>query len=152
MKRILALLLVFATVCSLLPGCGKKEEEAYVPTGDALVKEGDNPEDFILKEETVQELSLAYEAERSMNPLIGISISNRVLMSLLYQGLFAVDSRNNPTPILCSKWQVSADNMIYTFYLESNARFSDGSRVTVEDVLATYAISGCQCHKNEPRS
>jgi len=138
MKRIIALTLVLATLCGLFSGCGKKEEEAYVPTGDALVKEGDDPQDYILKEETVQELSLAYEAGRSMNPLIGISITNRVLMSLIYQGLFAVDSNNNPTPILCSSWQVSADNMIYTVYLEEKARFSDGSRVTVEDVLATY--------------
>ena len=138
MKKLIALLLVFATLCGLFTGCGKKTEEAYVPTGDALVKEGDDPNDFIIKEEVVQELTLAYESGRSLNPLIGISITNRVLMSLIYQGLFAVDSRNNPTPILCSNWQVSADNMIYTFYLEQNARFSDGTKVTVEDVLATF--------------
>ena len=138
MKRIIAFVLVIASLCSLFSGCGKKEEEAYVPTGDALVMEGDDPNDYILKEEKIQELTLAYESTRSMNPLVGISITNRVLMSLIYQGLFAVDSKNNPTPILCSQWQTSADNMIYTFYLEENARFSDGSRVTVEDVLATY--------------
>lgn len=138
MKRIIALLLIFATICGLLSGCGKQEEEAYIPTGDALVMEGEDPEDYIIKEEVTQELTLAYESGRSLNPLIGISITNRVLMSLIYQGLFAVDSNNNPTPILCSEWQVSADNMIYTIYLEENARFSDGSKVTVEDVLATY--------------
>ena len=121
MKRIIALTLIFATVCGLFSGCASKEEEAYVPTGDALVMEGDDPNDFILKEEVIQELTLAYESGRSLNPLIGISITNRVLMSLLYQGLFAVDSKNNPTPILCSQWQTSADNMIYTFYLEENA-------------------------------
>ena len=141
MKRIIALTLIFATVCGLFTGCASKEEEAYVPTGDALVMEGDDPNDFILKEEVIQELTLAYESGRSMNPLIGISITNRVLMSLIYQGLFAVDSENNPTPILCSQWQVSADNMIYTFYLEETACFSDGSKVTVDDVLATYAAA-----------
>ena len=141
MKRITALVLVFATLCSLLPGCAKKSEDAYVPTGDALVMEGDDPNDFLIQEEAKQELTLAYESGRSMNPLIGISITNRVLMSLVYQGLFAVDSKNNPTPILCGKWQVSADNMVYTFYLDEKARFSDGSRVTVEDVLATYAAA-----------
>ena len=138
MKRIIALILVAATICSLLPGCGSRKEEAYVPTGDALVREGDDPNDFLMKEEEEQVLSLTYESGRSMNPLIGISITNRVLMSLMYQGLFAVDSRNNPTPILVSHWQTSADNMVYTFYLEEKAHFSDGTRVGVEDVLATY--------------
>lgn len=141
MKRIIALVMVFVTLCSLLPGCGKNKEEAYVPTGDALVMEGDDPNDFIITEEEEQTLTLAYESGRSLNPLIGISITNRVLMSLIYQGLFAVDSKNNPTPILCSAWQVSADNMVYTFYLEDKARFSDGSRVTVDDVLATYEFA-----------
>ena len=60
MKRIIALTLIFATVCGLFSGCASKEEEAYVPTGDALVMEGDDPNDFILKEEVIQELSLAY--------------------------------------------------------------------------------------------
>lgn len=137
MKKITALLLVLALGCGLFSGCAK-EDEPYVPTGNALVMEGEEPNDFLQEEEEKQELSLAYESGRSMNPLIGISISNRVLMSLIYQGLFAVDSKNNTTPILCSAYQISADNCTYTFYLDERATFSDGTRVTVEDVLATY--------------
>lgn len=138
MKRFIALLLALALLGTVFTGCGKQEEEAYVPTGDALVMEGDDPNDFIIQEEKVQELTLAYYPDRSMNPLIGVNITNRVLMSLIYQGLFAVDSNNNPTPILCSQWQVSSDNRTYIFYLEENAKFSDGTPVTPRDVLATY--------------
>lgn len=137
MKRMIALLLVLALGCGLFAGCAR-EEEAYVPTGNALVMDGEEPDDFLVEEEVKQELTLAYESERSMNPLIGISISNRVLMSLIYQGLFAVSNKNVPTPILCSAFQISADNCTYTFYLDERAKFSDGTRVTVEDVLATY--------------
>lgn len=138
MKRITALLLVLTLLCGLLAGCGKPEEEAYIPTGNALVMEGDDPNDYILHEEKVQEFSLAYYPDRSMNPLIGVNITNRVLMSLIYQGLFAVDSNNNATPILCGRWQVAPDNRTYVFYLEENAYFSDGTPVTPQDVLATY--------------
>ena len=137
MKRFTALLLIAALLCSLFAGCAK-EEEAYVPTGNALVMEGEEPDDFLEEEEVKQELTLAYEPGRSMNPLIGISISNRVLMSLIYQGLFAVSNKNVPTPILCSAFQISADNCTYTFYVDERAKFSDGTRVTNADVIATY--------------
>ena len=83
-------------------------------------------------------LVLAYYPNRSMNPLIAMNFSNRVLFSLMYQGLFAYNSKNETVPILCSKYRVSPSNMIYTFYLDENARFSDGTRVTPADVIASY--------------
>ena len=141
MKRVFALLLIPAILCGLLCGCGKQDEEEYVPTGNALLLEGMEPEDLIQEEEEIDELMLAYDPSRSMNPLIGNSISNRVLFSLMYQGLFAYNSRNVTVPILCSRYRVSPDNTIYTFYVDSNATFSDGSRVTIDDVFETYAAA-----------
>ena len=133
MKQYTALLLIAALLCGLFAGCAK-EEEPYVPTGNALVMEGEEPNDFLDDEEEVQELTLAYYPDRSMNPLIGVNISNRLLMSLMYQGLFATSNKDVTYPILCASWKVTPNNMNYTVYLESNATFSDGTPVTVEDV------------------
>ena len=57
MKRITALLLSAVLLCSLFAGCGKEEvgEDAYVPTGDALLMEGQDPEEYLGVEEKVQE-------------------------------------------------------------------------------------------------
>ena len=141
MKKYLTLLLAAATVLSLFSGCGKpQQEEAYVPTGDALIMD-DADLATIEPEKEPQELTLAYDPTRSMNPLLGNNITNRVLFSLMYQGLFAVSSDNEPMPILCSHYQVSSDNRVYTYYLDRNARFSDGTPVTAEDVLATYEFA-----------
>ena len=140
MKQYTALLLIAALLCGLFAGCAK-EEEPYVPTGNALVMEGEEPNDFLDDEEEVQELTLAYYPDRSMNPLIGVNISNRLLMSLMYQGLFATSNKDVTYPILCASWKVTPNNMNYTVYLESNATFSDGTPVTVEDVVATYAAA-----------
>ena len=49
-----------------------------------------------------------------------------------------MDRNNNPVPILCSYYQATSDNRNYTIYIETGARFSDGSPLTVADVLATY--------------
>lgn len=139
MKRYIALMLALCMLLTLLSGCGKSNEETvYVPTGDALLMEGQDPEDLITEKEEPQNLTLAYNPSRSMNPLIGYSYNNRVLFSLMYQGLFAYDSSNNVYPILCSGYSVTPDNQIWTFYVEPRATFSDGSTVTLDDVYASY--------------
>ena len=138
MKRITALLLALVLMGTCLSGCGSKDNGEYVPTGRALYVEGQDLEEYLAEEKEPQELSLAYYPDRSMNPLIGNNITNRVLFSLMYQGLFAVDRNNEPYPILCSAYQVSPSNLVYTYYLDSSATFSDGTPVTINDVLATY--------------
>lgn len=137
MKKYIALLLSACLLCGCFAGCGKAEEEPYVPTGDAILLEGQDPEDLVV-EEPSPPVTLAYNPEMSMNPLIGYSQNNRVLFSLMYQGLFAVSSDYEAVPILCSAFQVAPSNMIYTCYLEPDAVFSDGSPVTAEDVVASY--------------
>ena len=141
MKKTVTLLLVASMLLSLMTGCGKpKEEEAYVPTGDALIM-SDEDLATIEPEKEPQVLTLAYDPTRSMNPLLGNNITNRTLFSLMYQGLFAVSSDKEPFPILCSHYQVSSDNRIYTYYIDPGARFSDGSPVTANDVFATYEFA-----------
>ena len=137
MKKLTALLLLFCLLLSCFSGCASKEEEPYVPTGDAILLEGQDPEDLIVEEESPP-VTLTYNPDMSMNPLIGYSQSNRVLFSLMYQPLFTVNSKHEAEPILCSAFQVAPSNMIYTCYIESDAKFSDGSPVTADDVVASY--------------
>ena len=138
MKRIVCLLLTLGLLLTLLSGCSRNiDNSGYTPTGDAILMEGEEPTEAE-EEEDAQNLVLAYYPDRSLNPIFGSDYTNRVLMSLMYQGLFAVDSKKNVTPILCASYKVSSNNRNWTFYLEEGATFSDGSRVTPADVVATY--------------
>lgn len=140
MKKATLYALIFALLCSCLSGCAIRggDPEAYVPTGDAIVLDGMEPDDFVEEEVEPQKVTLAYNPDRSLNPLIGYSQNNRVLFSLMYQPLFTVNSNFEAVPILCSAFQVAPSNMIYTCYVDPNATFSDGSPVTPEDVIASY--------------
>ena len=139
MKKILALLLAAVTVLSLFSGCANKiDNSGYIPTGNAILMEGQEPEDILPEEEDTQELTLAYYPNRKMNPLFGSDYTNRVLMSLIYQPLFAVDNKKNTTPILAGGYRVSANFRNWTVYVDDFATFSDGSKVRPEDVIATY--------------
>ena len=133
MKRILATLLCVL----LLMGCGTEGSE-YVPTGDALVIDGVTEPPTEDPDAVEQQMELAYYPKYSLNPYFATNIANRVLFSLVYQGLFATDSNYESVPILCSQMTVSEDMRTYTIYLDPKASFSDGSKVTLEDVLASY--------------
>ncbi len=139
MKKIIALLLCLSTILSLFSGCEDQSDEPYVPTGDALVMEGQDPDSVgPQKEEEPQEFSLAYYPERGLNPLTCNDYTNRVIFSLIYQSLFNLKSDYSVEPILCSRYQVSSNYRVWTFYVEDMASFSDGTPLTEEDVLATY--------------
>lgn len=142
MKRIFALLLVGALAAGSLSGCVVESSKAYVPTGNALVYEGQDPDSVNPTEEPEpQQLTLTYYPDASMNPILGGNTTNRVLFSLMYQSLFVTDSDFNTHPMLCQNYRVSPNNKTWTFYIVSNATFSDGTRLTIQDVFASYTAA-----------
>ena len=61
------------------------------------------------------------------------------MTSLAYESLLGV----HPTtleyiPALATHWQISPDKLTYRFRINPNARFSDGTPVTADDVVATW--------------
>ena len=134
MKRLMAILLC---LCMLLCGCSANEGP-YTPTGDGLTYDDDytGPQNTPTTPDGNQVFSLAYYKERSLNPYQCADYTNRVLFSLLYQGLFSVSRNYVVEPALCKSYTVSRDMKTYTFYLE-NATFSDGTAVNVRDVEAS---------------
>lgn len=138
MKKIIALLLCLALLPGIFAGCAENDE-AFVPTGDALVMEGQDPDSVgPPKEEIPQEFSLAYYPDRGLNPLTCNDYTNRVLFSLIYQNLFNVKADYTVEPILCSSYRVASNYRTWTFFVEPGATFSDGTPLTAEDVVATY--------------
>ena len=134
MKRCLILILIFCLSCTLFTGC--TDPEPYVPTGDALEYEDGSTGPVVTPtgEAEPQQLSLTYYPNVTLNPYTCTDFTNKVILCLIYQGLFATDRDYNPTPILCKNFRVSDDLRIYTFYLE-DATFSDGSPLTPQDVV-----------------
>ena len=52
MKKFLSLILLFAIVLPIFGGCRKPiDNSAYVPTGNALLMEGQDPDDLLPEEE-----------------------------------------------------------------------------------------------------
>ena len=137
MKKFLAILLCLAMLASLISGCtAAGAPGAYTPVGDELTEEEKTQTDEDSGEK-VQSFSLGYYPESSMNPLSADDFTNRVVLSLLYQGLFSVNRDNEVLPILCKNYTASADLMVYEFTIDPTATFSDGVPVQPEDVVAS---------------
>ena len=64
---------------------------------------------------------------------------NYGITSMVYETLLGTDPNTlDFIPSLATHWQVSPDKMTFRFRINPNARFSDGSPVTADDVVASY--------------
>lgn len=60
--------------------------------------------------------------------------------SLLYTPLVTQDEKGLPAPGLAESWDVSDDQLTYTFHLRKDLKFSDGSPLTADDVAFTWTL------------
>ncbi len=73
------------------------------------------------------------EAE-SLDPVKAIGRPEHRLIISLFEGLVTYDRRTlEPMPGVANRWELSEDRLQYTFYLRSDARWSDGKPVTAHD-------------------
>ena len=137
MKRFFAIILSLCLFVGMLSGCSGQEEQPYQPTGNGLTwDEGQTQPTDNEGEDAVQQLTLTYYPDRSMNPYTCNDFTNRALFSLLYQSLFITDYNYHVEPMLCSRYSVTKELDFYTFYIQ-DATFSDGSALTIKDVAAS---------------
>lgn len=72
-----------------------------------------------------------------INPLLAISDADRDLSSLAYAGLMSLSGSGGLVPVLAESYTLSTDGKTYTFILRKEAKFSDGTPVTADDVVFT---------------
>jgi oligopeptide transport system substrate-binding protein len=83
-----------------------------------------------------RELHLANPDEpESMDPAHRHLAADRVLGTILLEGLTREDGDGNIVPGGAVSWEVSADGLHYTFHLRPDARFSDGHPVTAANFV-----------------
>ena len=61
-------------------------------------------------------------------------------LQLFLHPLVSTDKQGKPTPELAEKWDISSDQLTYTFHLRKDLKFSDGSPLTADDVAFTLTL------------
>ncbi len=74
---------------------------------------------------------------RILDPFIGTTYIVRDHGYMIYDTLFSVDEKLNVKPQMVDSYDVSADQLTYTFKLRDGLKFHDGAPVTTDDVIAS---------------
>ncbi len=144
-KRVIALLLCCAIM--LLSGCG----DPRLAPPDPLQEDNDIISDAVEqdREELVTTFGLAYQSKFGLNPYNCTNLTNRTILSLLYESLFTVTSNFEVEPVLCDYYDVSETLTEYTIHLMPGVQFCDGTPLTAADVAASYeAAMGSKVYGN----
>ncbi len=76
----------------------------------------------------------------TFNLLFCTSSYDQYIAETVMDGLMASDDNGNMVPAIADKYTISSDGLNYTFHIRSNAKFSDGTPVTADDVAFTYTV------------
>jgi peptide/nickel transport system substrate-binding protein len=75
----------------------------------------------------------------TLNPLINESVGGSVVIGRILDSLTTLDSETGEViPNLAKSWDISEDNLEYTFHLRKGVHWSDGHPFTAEDVVFTW--------------
>ncbi len=72
-----------------------------------------------------------------LDPVFASIVITREFGLMVYEQLFAWDSKLQPQPQMVSKWSTSPDQLTWTFTLRPGQKFHDGQPVTTADVIAS---------------
>ncbi|MEO3430915.1 ABC transporter substrate-binding protein [Pelagibius sp. CAU 1746] len=75
---------------------------------------------------------------QTFDPIQSSQIRTWYMWQLAYEGLLRANLDGSLEPVLATSWTVSDDGKTYDFTLRDGAKFSDGSAVTAEDVVASF--------------
>ena len=76
----------------------------------------------------------------TFNPLSAeMQVSYEALL-LLYDPLVRYDENLDPVPCLAERWEISEDELTWTFFLKEGVKWHDGEPFTAEDVKFTYEL------------
>jgi len=74
-----------------------------------------------------------------LDPQIATGQIEHDIMLALYEGLVYGDAKDgSPRPGVAESWDISPDNLVYTFHLRKSARWSNGDPVTARDFYESY--------------
>ena len=73
-----------------------------------------------------------------LDPHLASSLNDIHVLSALFEGLVGEDPQTlAPVPGVATRWEISADGLVYTFHLRPEAKWSDGRGIVAHDFVAS---------------
>ena len=123
-KRVLACLLAAVMTAGLLAGCGGDEKSGGGGSSEQVLNISAN------------------SVVVGLNPLVNTTAPDNIAHNMIYDPLIrdrsAKDNTDEIVPAAAESWDVSEDGLTYTFHMNPDAKWSDGSKVTANDFEFTF--------------
>ena len=148
MKRKLALIMCMTMLAGILASCGNSSTAAPASPAPAsssapeasTAPAASAPAAPAPAERKVKDtITLVNELEPdTLDPRRGNSVTNNIIMNLIYDSLVGQDDAFNPVPRLATSWEFIDDTHV-KFELRDDVVFANGNAFTSSDVLFSFA-------------
>lgn len=135
MKRVLV---AITALCFFAASCGGSNESDTSDSSTSTTA-GESPDDGGASATAGGEIRLgASQGIPQLNPAIRTFDFEKTLFSLMWSGLTRPAPDGGIEPDLATEWSTSDGGLTWDFTLREGAKFSDGSEIGVDDVVATF--------------
>ena len=140
-KRAISLIIVFSLLFSLSGCFNTSEMFAKHSNGKPVQNKDYQPVEDI-------NINIPYISNDSLNPYAAKSETNHKLATLIYDSLYAVGNDFQPVPLIAQSYKTEGNSLVVT--IKNNLTFSDGSPLTVSDVVYSFnKAKSCEAYSDD---
>lgn len=121
-KRLVSLALALAVVLSTLCGCGKQDQPDVNDPN-----EGNKTKDTLIIGH--------WSDPPSLDPNNALNDCSMRVTTNVFDTLVRMDAHFTPQPCIAESWEISDNQMEYTFKIRNDVKFHNGDLLTVDDVV-----------------
>ncbi len=133
MKKLVLIAIILCLLPAFIVFAGGKKEEAAEPAAEAAPAKETVEE----AKEVIRELRVTFAWPTYIDPAVGSDFSSSSSFVNLYDTLMYPTPEGGVKPNVAKRWETSADDLTWTFYLRDDVMFHDGTKLTAEDVAFT---------------
>ena len=152
-KRLVSLVLALALMLTAFAGCGSDTgSSSSAASGSSAAGSSESSTSSAAEssstsadgEQTLVRMNIGSEPD-SLDPWQSAASDTEAIMHNVFEGLCLYDENGEIIPGLAERWDISEDGLTYTFHINPDAKFSDGTDITAEDVEWSYEYVRDQC-------
>ena len=131
-RKLLEILLLLGLLCAVLCGC-KDGSAAQTPEDESGSNEpaaqpaADHPNEITV--------GIAQDLDESLDPHKAVAAGTKEVMFNVFEGLMKPTPEGDLIPAVAEKYEVSNDQLVYTFTIRDGIKFHNGQPVTAGDVV-----------------
>lgn len=135
-RKLLEILLLLGLLCAVLCGC-KDGSAAQTPEDESGSNEpaaqpaADHPNEITV--------GIAQDLDESLDPHKAVAAGTKEVMFNVFEGLMKPTPEGDLIPAVAEKYEISDDQLTYTFTIRDGIKFHNGDPVTAEDVGESLA-------------